>query len=99
MRLSLLVIFFLGVLPCLSPTASAHTANKIWFEFRDNGRFRILINYTIPPLKEYREAYVDFINRKEAEAFYWHLVRGGDFHLGTPLVDHYHAVPKGPAPW
>lgn len=83
----------------ISYRAKAHSANKVWFEFRDDGRFRVYVNYTIPALKEFRESYVDFKSQKKAEAFYWHLVRGGDFHNPTPEPGHFHPPPQKPDPW
>lgn len=80
-------------------TAYSLSANEVWFEFLANGRFRVKVNYTLPELKEFREAYVDFNSQKAAEAFYWHLVRGGDFHLKDPKTDHFHQVPQQPSPW
>lgn len=95
--------FALILLACAlgSKPLEAHSANKVWFEFRPDGRYRVYVNYTIPDLKQYREVYIDFVNRKQAEGFYWHLVRGGDFHLPKPSENgpHFHEVPKGPDPW
>lgn len=76
-----------------------HSANKVWFEFRDNGTYRVIVNYTIPALREAREAYVDFTSKKEAEKFYWTLVRGGDFHFPDPKTVNFRQVPKKPDPW
>jgi hypothetical protein len=89
----------ISTLIAISSMASGHTANEVWFEFRDNGRFRVFINYTIPDLKEFREVYVDFTNQKKAESFYWHVVRGGEFHQGSPNTEDFHKVPRGPNPW
>lgn len=79
--------------------AMAMSANKVWFEFRDDGRYRVTAQYTIAELKELREVYVDFTSRKRAEEFYWYLVRGGDFHREMPEVDHFHPVKLTPNPW
>ena len=99
MRHLLFITIFTFLFAPYWPKALAHTANKIWFEFRDDGRYRVYVNYTVPELKEFREAYVDFKNRRKAEAYYWHLVRGGDFHRGTPDTTHFHTPPVGPDPW
>ncbi|MFY7928905.1 MAG: hypothetical protein ACOVS5_08530 [Oligoflexus sp.] len=77
----------------------AYTANKVWFEFLDDGRYRVTVNYTIPALKEYREAYVIFRKKKEAEAFYWKLVRGADFYPEIPGQIRYIPPKTGPEPW
>ena len=90
------LVFFIAVTASL---AVSHSANKIWFEFRQDGRYRVYVNYTVPAIREFREAYVDFYSKKEAERFYWSLVKGGDFHFPDPNVGHFHEVPKGPDPW
>ena len=38
----------------------AYTANKVWFEFRPDGRYRVHVVYTIPEVKELRESWIDF---------------------------------------
>lgn len=83
----------------LGDSAFGHSASKVSFEFRPNGKFRVYVTYTIPALKEAREVYVDFLNQKKAEQFYWKVVRGGDFHLPDPHTVHFHPVPRGPDPW
>ena len=88
-----------SVILLLSPVAGAYTANKVWFEFRDNGRYRVTVNYTVPGLKEYRASWVDFPSKKEAETFYWKLVRGADFHPPDPKKVHFRKVPTAPRPW
>ena len=92
-------LVMLAFLTLPSPAIQAHSANMVWFEFRDDGRFRVYVQYTIPELKEFREAYIDFKSQKKAEAFYWHLVRGGDFHLGSPKAQHFHTPSLKPQPW
>jgi len=79
--------------------ALAFTANKVWFEFRPDGRFRVHVNYTIPELKEFRESWVDFARRKEAEAFYWDLVRGADFYPHDPKRRVFQKTKTQPTPW
>ena len=94
-----LIILALTIGFGLSAKLLAHSANKVWFEFRPDGRYRVYVNYTVPDLKEFREAYIDFTKRKEAEQFYWDLVRGGDFHAPEPTLNHFHKVPNQPEPW
>ena len=95
------VLFFLGFAGWWggSSTAEAYTANKVWFEFLPTGKYRVHVNYTIPELKEFRESYVEFLKKKDAEAYYWDLVRGADFYL--PLAaDHRYLNPSlKPEPW
>ena len=52
-------------------SSSAFTANKVFFEFWPNkGFYRVRVHYTIPELKEAREARVEFTSKKEAEKYY-----------------------------
>ncbi len=81
-----------------SPPASAYTANKVWFEFHPN-KYRVVVNYTVPELKEFRQAYVEFVSKKKAEAFYWALVKGADFYPPDPKSQRYLANPSSPSPW
>jgi len=85
----------------LAPATSswAYTANKVWFEFRPNGLFRVHVNYTVPELKEYREAYIDFRRKQAAESFYWDLVRGADFYPSNPKARRFVAPVMKPSPW
>lgn len=77
----------------------AFTANKVWFEFRPNGAYRVYVNYTIPALKEMREAYVDFNKKKEAEVYYWDLVKGADFYLPDSKNHKFVDPPSESDPW
>lgn len=79
--------------------AAAYTANKVWFEFLENGRYRVYVNYTIPALKEFRESYLDFVERKKAEEFYWALVRGAEFHPSRPESSQFTPPKMEPTPW
>ncbi|MCX6130274.1 MAG: hypothetical protein NTX25_14575 [Proteobacteria bacterium] len=90
-----------GVLAfCLLATKSyAYTANKVDFEFMQTGHYRVTVNYTIPELKEFREAYVLFTKKKEAEQFYWKLVRGADFYPDNPLLVRFMPTKLQPTPW
>lgn len=83
----------------LANVAQAYTANKVWFEFRKNGRYRVYINYTVPAIKEFREMYVDFTNKKKAEAFYWDVVRGADFYPPNPEQREFTDKPPEAQPW
>ena len=79
---------------------SAHTANKVWMEFRANGRFRVWVNYTIPELKTRRESYVEFSRKQDAEAFFFDLVRGADFYEGAASERKFvNQEPLTPVPW
>jgi hypothetical protein len=96
------VVAALGAAAALAgwtPTAAAYTANKVWFEFRPTGRYRVYVNYTVPELKEFREAWSEFATKQEAERFYWDLVRGADFYLPDPKARRFTAQPPAPQPW
>ena len=82
----------------LSSTAFSYSANKVWFEFLDTGRYRVYVNYTIPALKEFRSHYVDFIKKKDAEAYYWSIVKGADFFPSDPKSNRFRPTAK-PDPW
>ena len=80
-------------------TGLGYTANKVWFEFRPDGRYRVYVNYTVPELKEFREAWVDFAKKKEAERFYFDLVRGADFYPPDPKARRFTNPAMKPDPW
>ncbi len=83
----------------LAAPAAAYTANKVWFEFRPSGIYRVYVSYTVPELKEFREAYTEFRVKKDAEAFYWDLVKGADFYLPAPGARRFLNQPLQPSPW
>lgn len=79
--------------------AHALTANQVAFEFRPNGLYRIYLYYTVPALKEFREAYVEFTSRKKAEKFYFDVLRGADFYLDEPEQVRFINKPLNSEPW
>jgi hypothetical protein len=79
--------------------ARALTANQVAFEFRPNGLYRVYIYYTVPALKEFREANIEFTSRKKAEKFYFDLLRGADFYLNNPEQVTFVNKPLEPQPW
>ena len=82
-----------------SDLAKAYTANQVTFQFLDNGRFRVNLYYTVPALKEFREANVEFEERKKAEAFYFDVLRGADFYLEDEPETKFVNEPLAPSPW
>lgn len=78
---------------------TAYTANRVHFEFMQTGQYRVIVNYTIPELKEVREAYVIFNKKSEASKFYWSLVRGGDFFPNDPKKIRFMKPKLEPKPW
>jgi hypothetical protein len=80
--------------------ASAYTANQVAFEFRPNGTYRVYLYYTVPALKEFREAAVEFTSRKKAEAFYFEVLRGADFFINDDSAStQFVNEPLAPKPW
>lgn len=92
----LFVIFMSGL---ISGRAAALTANQVSFQFLNNGRYRVNLYYTVPALKEFREAYVDFDDRKRAETFYFDVLRGADFYLEDEPQTKFVNEPLTPNPW
>ena len=95
-------VWLAGVLVLLASwagQASAYTANKVWFEFLPTGIYRVHVNFTVPELKEFRESYVEFTKKKEAEKYYFDLVRGADFYPPDPKSRRFVAPPAKPDPW
>ena len=82
-----------------SQKLSAYHANMMFFEFMQDGRYKVLVQYTIPELKEYRESYVIFNKKKEAERFYFALLRGADFYPREPQSVRYLKPKLKPTPW
>ena len=98
-----IAIFFLvtAVLGSLVAERSfAFTANKVFFEFWPNkGFYRVRVNYTIPELKEAREARVEFTSKRQAEKYYFALLRGADFYMEDPKTIRFTQQEAAPQPW
>jgi hypothetical protein len=77
----------------------AHSANMVWFEFMDDGRYKVIVGYTVPELKEFRESYVIFRSKQKAERYYWALVRGADFYPSNPESIRFQNPKLQPRPW
>jgi hypothetical protein len=90
---------FLAISLLLPQNLWAYTANKVWFDFMRNGSYRVSVSYTIPALREFREAYAVFKKKKEAQTFYWHLVRGGEFSVNGPSSLRFEPTKLAPDPW
>ncbi len=75
-------------------------ASKVYFEYIPSlGVYRVRTLYTIPELKEKREMRAEFRAKKEAEEFYWKLVKGGDFSQGDPKSVKFLTQPAKADPW
>jgi hypothetical protein len=81
LRKTLLLLALMAGALLNAGTGYAYTANKVWMEFRPNGRYRVYVNYTVPALKEFREVTVEFDKKNNAEKYYFDLVRGADFYI------------------
>lgn len=79
--------------------AAGITANKVWMEFRDNGRYRVYVNYTLIEDRSYREAYAEFSTKREAERFFFNLVRGAEFTHGDVKNVKFRRQTATPQPW
>ncbi len=82
-----------------SELAQAYTANKVSFDFLENGLYRVNVYYTVPEVKEFRQSYVLFKKKREAEIFYWKLLRGADFYPENPELTRFVQPRMKPEPW
>lgn len=98
MRFILSVCAILSLL-FASAQGLAYSANKVWFEVLDNGNYRVRVMYTVPALKEFREAHAIYASRKEAEDYYWHLLRGGEFATGGEAKIWFIPAKSAANPW
>lgn len=96
---ALVMVINLGTQYILSTEAWSYSANRVWFEFRPGGIYRVYVNYTVPELKEFRESYVEFRTKKAAERFYYDLLRGADFYPPAPEALRFTPPPQRPDPW
>ena len=76
----------------------AFTANKVAFETLDRG-WRVTVEYTVPEIKELRQAFVEFRSYKKAADFYWKLVGGAHFYLTKGGNLSFVNPPADPDPW
>ena len=93
----LLLAAIAAALPPYLPL-EAHTANRVWYAGYPNF-IRVFVSYTIPEIKERREAYVDFEDPQKAAQYYWDLIRGADFYLYSPDRIRFIDPTEAPDPW
>lgn len=93
----LLVLFLVVAFEALP--LFAYTANQVSFEFLANGAYRVNLYYTIPALREFREASIEFSERRQAEKFYFDVVRGGDFFINSRGEVEFNNGQLSPSPW
>lgn len=79
--------------------AFSYTANQVSFEFLGNGTYRVNLFYTVPALREFREASIQFQNRRQAEKFYFDVVQGGDFYINSKGAVDFKNNNLKPSPW
>ena len=82
-----------------TPMGLGFSANQVFYEKRANGRVRVIVSYTIPSLREYREAFVEFNSEREAGDAYWNLVRGADFFIKNAQTIAFSKPQLKPEPW
>ena len=84
MKLNRLKLFILISLFSYSPMSFSEgfTANWVDIQHLNNGKYRVIINYTNLEIGEYRQAYVDFIKKKEAIDVFQKLAQGATFYWG-----------------
>ncbi len=93
-------LLFIGFMNIIVPSVVfGYTANSIKLEMMEKGGYRVYINYTIPEIQEFREAFVEFRSKKEADDFYNEILQGADFFLKDPEKNRFSPTPKGPRPW
>ncbi|NRA64113.1 MAG: hypothetical protein HRU19_06485 [Pseudobacteriovorax sp.] len=83
----------------VSDWATAFTADRLRMEVFHGPGYKVIVTYTIPGLREFREATVTFATRKEAEAFYINLARGADFDPTDPYRLTFPPAKDKPNPW
>ena len=84
----------------VSSKGLALTANKVFFEFwPQKSMYRVKVHYTIPHLKEAREARVEFRSKAKAERYYYSLLKGADFYLSDPKTIRFIKPTLKQDPW
>ncbi|MFK7873522.1 MAG: hypothetical protein AB8C84_10240 [Oligoflexales bacterium] len=90
----IITIFFVSS----NSVSASYTANRVWFEYHD-GFYRVIVHYTVPELKELREATFDVVDKRKAEVFYFSLLRGAHFQLSSPDPIGFRSQEKKADPW
>jgi hypothetical protein len=74
--------FLFFILIGFSNPAFPFTADYVQIMRLDNGKYRVLIDYTNLTVGEYRQAFVDFDKKADAIKAFTDLAKGADFYLG-----------------
>jgi hypothetical protein len=94
-----LVLALFLIVGFASTTALGFSANKVWMEFRDNGRYRIYVQYTNVPLKRLGYTEIEYSTKGEAEKTYFALAKGADFFFGSDQRIKFTPPKLKPTPW
>jgi hypothetical protein len=98
--LSIHMIALLGLLVQALPAfAHGFTADVVDIKRLMNGKYRVYISYTHLQIGEYREAHIDFKDKKEAIEAFRKLVAGAEFFLGDAKGIHFHGQPESKDPF
>ena len=92
-----LVIIFLALCFFEAPGFS-YSANRIHLQKYEN-IYRLVINYTVPELKEYREAIIEFRSKKKANEYYYKLLSGAEFDFSSGDKLYFPKIQTKPQPW
>lgn len=89
------------LLACLTSTAFAHgfTADTVDIKRLPSGKYRVFISYTHLQIGEYREAHIDFVEKKDAIQAFQKLVKGAEFFRGDAKGIHFHEGPERKQPY
>ena len=96
---SLALLFGLIILTLWPTRSFSYTASKAWVEVLPAGIYRVHIAYTVPELKERRQAMVEFSDPQAATTYYLDLIRGADFTLPSPDDRQFKVPKKFAKPW
>ncbi len=94
----LMIVIILLMLP-LKALPDGFSANWVDIMILHNGKYRVIIKYTNLRIGEYREAYVDFVSKKEAIEVFQKLALGADFYWGSHKTIHFHDSPDKLKPY
>jgi len=92
-------IFIVSSWALQATPSEAYTANQVSFEFLSSGNYRVNLYYTVPALREFREAQIEFTDRRLAEKFYFDVAKGGDFYVNASGEVEFKNGQLSPSPW
>lgn len=96
----LIICAVLVILDVSIAHAHGFNANKVQITRLENGKYRVIINYTHVEVGEYRQAYADFDKKKDAMKAYQDIANGADFFLGDIGKSiHFHNPPEKNKPF